>query len=147
MGYELILTDNLKHTSWSLPVLTVNKINQIFNTYIFPIVNKHFYDDDYSSISLTTNKLIYSYMYIGSHQWSLTVQPEISTTILDKKPSMSWTEILNQWSHLLGKRHFIYRWEFNNIDKLGFEGLETLFGRTMYLPLSTNQLTLIVKSI
>lgn len=150
MSYELILTDNSKHISWSLPVGNTDDIIEIFNLYIFPIVNKRLTDDDYASISLTVNKLLYSYKYRGSNEWSERIQPDIATTIIGEQYSLSWHDILTHWKNLLNEiersENSLYRWEFSNVDNLGFQALETLFGRTMYLSLFTNRVTLVVKS-
>jgi hypothetical protein len=146
MNYELLLTDNSTHISSSITI-PLQQIQDIFNIYFAPLVNKRFYDDDYGSIVVITNDTRYVYKYTGSNQWSLTVQPELAIITLATRTTLEWDHLVYHWIELLKMRYQYYKWNFSNIDKGQFIVLEQLFKNSMYIPFATNQLSLIIKPL
>lgn len=134
MSYTLSLTDRSKHISAIRYVSTIENLIHIFNTNIYPLVNKRYYDDDFPSITIYTNKSLYSYFYHGKGKWSRKSQFEyFIIDILPEKKNLSWNDLVDDWIKLLKEKYSLYTFVFEHTDNLHLVQLETLFGRTTHI--------------
>src|SRR5207253_2804799 len=110
MTYELILTNKLDHASWTRQFNDLKDIINFINNIIGPIINVRFYDDDYPSIQLHTQKIFFNYYYRGNGIWAQKIVYEDKMTIEDIKPPVNknWSNILTEWSTLLNNKYPFY---------------------------------------
>jgi hypothetical protein len=147
-NYKLTLTDNDNNILFSRIVSDLNLLINIFTTNILPIINRRYYDDNFPSITVTTNKTVCSYSFHSSNNWSRKIQAaEFILNLLPEKLNLSWPDLINDWTLLLFERYPIYQWVFTRVDVVHLEQLEPLFGRSVYFKRNINKLILIIEPI
>jgi hypothetical protein len=92
---EISITNRSEYVS-KIAFIDTKKFIDVFNVVIYPIINQRYYDDDFPSITLSSNKKLYEYYYIGNNQWLYreTYENALLTNKTDKK-ILSWSEILS----------------------------------------------------